>query len=95
MRQLESVPFSPLNGASLMILAYFVMELQLHKHTLLPAQFYSHVWLTLAPSSEGLRSPNAANVFIVIPTFHRLWQSAALKLDGELHRDCVGVTIAN
>ena len=66
--------------------------------------FYCHYWLiiTLAPSSEGLSSPNTANEFIAIPTFHRPWWqclwspflviSSASKLDLFPTRDLAYLT---
>ena len=57
---LELVAFSLSNGASLMIPAHFIMELQPLKHTLLPpAILYCHFglpWL-LAAKAPGLQIP--------------------------------------
>ena len=57
---LESVAFSLSNGASLMIPAHYIMELQPLKHTILPpAILYCHFglpWL-LAAKAPGLQTP--------------------------------------
>ena len=84
-----------------MILTYFVIELQPLKHILLPLANFNAIfglpWLLY--SSEGLRFPNAVNGH---PDFSQTMTavsvataiSSASKLDGKLHCDCVGVTIA-
>ena len=94
--------FCPSDGANPMILVYSNMELQLLKHTSLSLAILTVIFgLPRAPSSEGLRSPNAPELFIAISTLHRLWRqhlqppslvrSSALKFDGEWFH-AVGIT---
>ena len=58
------------DDASPMIPVYFVVELHVRTATQAPIPFARnvccHLWLTLAPSSEGIWFPNTPNEFIVI-----------------------------
>ena len=69
------------------------MYIDFHLHLRVLLSYGVPALHTLAPSSEGLRSPNAPDVFIAISTLNRLCpqhlqppflvRSSALKYDGE------------